>query len=184
MFQQRKLLVHIGYSLIIVCSFLYENTFAFHPIKPQWTLIKKHIADHYPNLGQMTTDKLYELLAGPEKDKPLLIDARTSEEFEVSHISSAKHASNIKDALKRLKNVDNNQTIVIYCSVWIRSSKLANELQNAGYHNVYNLEGSIFKWVNEGYPVYHDSQRVYRVHPYDRKWRVLLNNDLWPLPFE
>jgi rhodanese-related sulfurtransferase len=86
--------------------------------------------------------------------------------------------ANIKDALERLKNVDKNKTIVIYCSVGIKSSKLANELQNAGYHNVYNLEGSIFKWAHKGYPVYKWSQRVYRVHPYDRRWCVLLNNDL------
>ena len=38
-----------------------------------------------------------------------------------------------------------------------------------------NMEGSIFKWANEGRPVYRDGERVEKVHPYNETWGRLLD---------
>jgi hypothetical protein len=43
---------------------------------------------------------------------------------------------------------------------------------------VQNLEGSIFRWANEGRPVYADGMQVDRVHPFDDSWGKLLKEDL------
>ena len=47
-----------------------------------------------------------------------------------------------------------------------------------GYTEVYNLEGSIFAWANEGRPVYRGKERVQVVHPYDKIWGRLLKKSL------
>ena len=62
-----------------------------------------------------------------------------------------------------------------YCSVGYRSGAFAQTLQEAGYSRVENLEGSIFKWANEGRPVFQDGRRVEKVHPYNDAWGKLLD---------
>ena len=51
-------------------------------------------------------------------------------------------------------------------------------LINEGYPNVYNLEGSIFAWANEGRKIYHGKRETDKVHPYDKIWGRLLKNSL------
>ena len=80
---------------------------------------------------------------------------------------------------KCCKDVSSDQRIVLYCSVGHRSSELAQFLMKKGYTEVYNLEGSIFAWANEGRPVYRGNERVKVVHPYDRTWGRLLKESLW-----
>lgn len=70
--------------------------------------------------------------------------------------------------------------IVVYCSVGYRSSRLARQLRTRGVKNVFNLEGSLFKWANEGRPVYRGSERVQEVHPFDEDWGELLDESLHP----
>jgi hypothetical protein len=43
---------------------------------------------------------------------------------------------------------------------------------------VYNLDGSIFQWANEGRPLYSGTNRVASVHPYDREWGRFLKKEL------
>jgi hypothetical protein len=40
---------------------------------------------------------------------------------------------------------------------------------------VFNLEGSLFQWANEGRPVYRDDVPVQAIHPYDARWGRLLD---------
>ena len=62
-----------------------------------------------------------------------------------------------------------------YCSAGYRSGKLAERLQAAGYTNVRNLDGSIFKWANERRPLVRgESEPVTKVHPYSAIWGRLL----------
>jgi fumarate hydratase class II len=49
---------------------------------------------------------------------------------------------------------------------------LANiALEKAGFKKVMNLQGGIFDWVNNGYPVYdNDGNETKKVHAYDKSW--------------
>lgn len=73
-----------------------------------------------------------------------------------------------------LKEKDKTDKIVVYCSVGVRSAQFAEKLQQAGYPNVYNLNGSIFEWANENRPLYQGQQQVTQVHPYNSFWGKLL----------
>jgi len=46
--------------------------------------------------------------------------------------------------------------------------------------NVFNLQGSIFQWANEGRPLMANGRVVHVVHPYSERWGVLLNPQLHP----
>ncbi len=141
----------------------------------EWPVVKNKIRSRFPDVAQMSTEELAGLMEVENGNKPVLIDVRALEEFEVSRIRGAKRAESERDAIEVLKNIDKDCPIVLYCSVGYRSSQLADKLRRRGYSKVFNLEGAIFQWANEGRPVYSDSGRVYRVHPYDRRWGRLLD---------
>jgi hypothetical protein len=61
---------------------------------------------------------------------------------------------------------------------------MANKLQAKGFTKVFNLEGSIFKWANEGRGLYHGDQQTKVVHPFNSKWKQLLDKALWSKPME
>ena len=48
-----------------------------------------------------------------------------------------------------------------------------------GVVKIYNLEGSMFQWANEGKEIYSGSERVDVVHPYNSVWKYLLDRQYW-----
>jgi len=118
----------------------------------------------------ITVDELKEM------DGVCLLDARELEEYKVSHIEGAQYIGYNDFSKKALENIPKEQTVVIYCSVGYRSEKIGEKLQRMGYIEVYNLYGSIFEWVNEGYPVVDENGTTTRVHTYNKRWSKWLQN--------
>jgi phosphatidylethanolamine-binding protein (PEBP) family uncharacterized protein len=68
-------------------------------------------------------------------------------------------------------NIPANATVVVYCSVGVRSEKIGEKLIAAGYKNVLNLYGGIFEWVNQNLPVYkQNGVQTAEIHTYDNNW--------------
>jgi rhodanese-related sulfurtransferase len=105
----------------------------------------------------------------------LFLDARETNEYQVSHLFGALHVGYDRFHANSLSQIPRNQRLVVYCSVGYRSEKVTEKLRNAGFTNVSNLYGGIFEWVNQGYPVYREGKQVRQVHAYDRVWGVWLN---------
>ncbi len=140
-----------------------------------WSEVIRDIRNKYPDVIQLQTSELHSWLSDLKSDSILLIDARAKEEFQISHISGAKNIPyNIK-RLKHLTDIKPDSPIVVYCSVGYRSSILVRKLHELGFKKVYNLEGSIFKWANEGRPLVHEQTTVHKVHPYNTSWGKLLH---------
>ena len=139
-----------------------------------WTEVISSIKDKYPDVRQLRTDELHSWLAGSKSESIVLIDARATEEFRVSNITGAMNIPYDKDPLKHFTCINPDSPIVVYCSVGYRSSILARKLQDMGFTKVYNLEGSIFKWANEGRPLVQGKVTVHKVHPYNAHWGNLL----------
>lgn len=103
-----------------------------------------------------------------DKSKNLFIDVRSDEEYQTSHIPGAVHmqedATPTSEEIEMFNNCD---SVIIYCAAGFRSSKFAGNLANLNVTNVKNLNGGIFAWSNEGYPISGD-----KVHPYSAfgKW--------------
>ena len=156
-----------------------------------WSTTLKMIRAKFPEVAQLSTDSLQAWLDEPGQaeeelsrsgqapsNRPVLLDVREQEEYEVSHLKGALRAASEKEALEALEGVLPDRPVVLYCSVGYRSSEMAGFLQKRGFDKVYNLEGSIFAWANEGKPVYRGGERVQVVHPYDRVWGKLLKKVL------
>lgn len=144
-----------------------------------WERTLRLVREAFPEVPQMSTQQLAAMRADDTAPNIILLDARTADEFEVSHLPGAVSASNTRMALDALEASDPARTVVVYCSVGYRSSRLAEELRSRGIENVFNLEGSLFQWANEGRPLYRGKERVYEAHPYDGEWGQLLDRRFW-----
>ncbi|UCF37307.1 MAG: rhodanese-like domain-containing protein [Acidobacteriota bacterium] len=141
-----------------------------------WTALLARIRSEFPAVDQLPTEELARWLV--EGREVVLLDTRSNEEYEVSHLEGALHAETVEQATEILERSASSPIVVVYCSVGYRSSALATQLMRRGF-KVYNLEGSIFKWANEGRPLYRDGLPVEEVHPYDSTWGRFLSSRLW-----
>ena len=142
------------------------------------TEINEWVRNRFPGVLQMTVSELHARLSKRTTVPAILIDAREQQEYEVSHIRGAELANTKGASLELLRHVARDRLIVVYCSVGYRSSKLAEKLQDEGFTNVYNLEGSIFAWANAGMPVYRNGERTDKVHPFNDEWGRFLRPKL------
>lgn len=143
-----------------------------------WHAVDQMIAADYPNVRAISTDSLAERLADDTAPTPLLLDARSPEEYAVSHLPGAHRVDPSADNYPDLDTLSADAPIVVYCSVGYRSAGVAQTLREQGFTNVANLDGSIFRWANEARPVYRGDQRVHAVQPYDATWGRLLADSL------
>ncbi len=145
--------------------------------KVTWESVFARIGSDWPVVPQMTTVELARRL-GTDNEQPLLIDTRSREEYAASHLPGAVWAEKLEQMRAVLRDVPRERTVVLYCSVGVRSSKAAAELLRDGRGNVSNLHGSIFQWANEGRAIGRDDKPVAEVHPYNKKWGALLDAKL------
>lgn len=143
-----------------------------------WRAVNKMIESNVPNVPIITTDSLATRLADASASRPLLLDARSKEEFAVSHLAGARRVDPSATTFPSLDSLDRDTPIVVYCSVGYRSSRIVKRLREKGFTNASNLRGSIFRWANEGRPVVRNGTPVRAVHPYDETWGVLLQENL------
>ena len=151
-----------------------------------WEAVAALIQRDFPHAEAISTDSLAAWLADATRVPPLLLDAREPEEYAVSHLPGAVQispdlsADSLAAALRRLPEAQAERPIVVYCSVGYRSAGVAERLATAGFREVHNLEGSIFRWANENRAVVRDGAVVDEVHPYDTLWGQLLRSELHP----
>lgn len=137
-----------------------------------WALVNAKIRADFPDLSRISTVELAEWLADESRPAPLLLDVRTRPEYDVSHLAGARHVLPGADVASVQET--RSRPVVTYCSVGYRSGAFAAKLQKAGWLKVCNLEGSIFRWANEGRPLAQGAQKAEHVHPYNRTWGLLL----------
>ncbi|HEX7367127.1 MAG TPA: rhodanese-like domain-containing protein [Pelobium sp.] len=100
-----------------------------------------------------------------------LLDARETQEYDVSHLKNAKQVGYIWFDMRKVVDIPKDANIVVYCSVGYRSEKIAEKLLKNGFQKVHNLYGGIFEWVNEHQPVYKTSGvQTSEIHTYNKKW--------------
>lgn len=107
------------------------------------------------------------------KTKAIILDARELEEYNVSHIKEAIFVGYNSFQIDLIKNKlsNKNETIVVYCSLGIRSESIANKLKKAGYNNVFNLYGGIFEWKNNNFKVYNsEGKETDNIHAFSKEW--------------
>lgn len=145
-----------------------------------WRKVFARVERDWPRVPQMDTGELERRLNAQEEHRPFLIDVRSLEEYDVSHLPDAVWGDSVNQIRALAHAVPAARPIVLYCSVGIRSSKAAQKLIDEGCTNISNLKGSIFKWANEGRPLVQDGHPVHQVHPYNKHWGRLLDQSYRP----
>jgi rhodanese-related sulfurtransferase len=134
-------------------------------------VVRRRIARQFPDVPRIAPRALARAL--DEGAAITLLDARTEDEFAVSHLRGAVRVDPQRPDLT-LPGVDAARPVVVYCAVGLRSARVVRALRAAGRSDVRNLDGGVFAWVAEGLPVFRDGRAVDGVHPYSRWWAVLL----------
>jgi rhodanese-related sulfurtransferase len=135
---------------------------------------KALVSARYPEVQWVTTGALSRYLGRPAYESLVLLDAREPDEFRVSHLRGARRVDPDLEDVSTL-NIDEEAHIVVYCSVGWRSGAFADRMRRAGHRLVYNLEGGIFRWANEGRRLVSGGRDTSVVHPYDATWSRMLN---------
>ena len=151
-------------------------SFLFGLFGVSWEKVDERIAREFPRVAHISTEEFHSRLQAGPSPGALVIDVREAEEFAVSHIEGAINIARSEDIASRV--ADKDTEILVYCSVGYRSAGVASRLAELGYTNVKNLHHSIFEWANRGYPLRNELGQTDKVHPFNRAWGSLLNEEL------
>ncbi|MFZ4402160.1 MAG: thioredoxin [Bacteroidales bacterium] len=85
--------------------------------------------------------------------KATVVDVRTPNEFNQSHIKNAINININNDNFTNLiSKLDKNKPVFVYCLSGSRSAYAVNLMQTQGFKVVYNLLGGMMKWRAAGLP--------------------------------
>lgn len=82
------------------------------------------------------------------------LDVRTPAEFAEGYIEGARlidfQSGNFEQEIATL---DKNATYAVYCRSGNRSGQAVRVMQDAGFTNVFNMNGGVIDWANAGLPL-------------------------------
>lgn len=82
-----------------------------------------------------------------------LVDVRTPREFRNGHLKNAMNIDwNADDFAEKVKALDKDKPVFLYCMSGPRSTAAAEKLQEMGFKNVYEMQGGMMKWRNANLP--------------------------------
>ena len=87
-----------------------------------------------------------------QRQQLFLLDVRTPEEYRQARLDGA-HLIPVDQVVRRLAEIPRDRPVLVYCAVGSRSAQVFNYLARQGYPEVYNLEGGIYEWAAQGYPI-------------------------------
>lgn len=96
----------------------------------------------------------FDLIKNTLDEEIVILDVRTLQEFEEGHIENAINADVNSDLFNdMISSLDKNKVYLVYCASGTRSIKAANMMKEKGFHEIYNLNGGITRWKNDGFQV-------------------------------
>ncbi len=99
--------------------------------------------------ANVPTVSVSELKAKLDARQPVqLVDVREPFEHEIANIDSARLIP-LGELSDRLNELDRDRLTIVHCHSGMRSAQAVRLLREAGFENVFNLEGGIAKWSDE-----------------------------------
>lgn len=84
----------------------------------------------------------------------VIIDVRTPGEFVAGHIANAVNIDVLAtDFEENIAALDKSHTYLVYCGTAHRSPMAIEEMDEAGFTNLYHLENGLVDWQAAGLPV-------------------------------
>lgn len=178
---------HLGRRLLLLTSAMLiaifgatSASFALDIESDGLRTVHEKTAARYPSVRQMSAVEL-DLLRKIRPDELLIIDVRELSEYAVSRIKGAVRVMPgiaREDFLRLVGQSAKDRTVILYCSVGVRSMQLADRVQDAvkkaGALDVYNLAGGVFNWHNQSRSLTGAKGTTEYIHPYNRLWSRLV----------
>jgi len=112
-------------------------------------------------IKNITPDEAFVLI---EKNKDssnlVILDVRTSKEFEDEHIENAINLDYYSETFKDdLSKLDKNKVYVTHCQLGGRSAKTVVIMKDLDFVEVYNITGGIAGWKSKGLPTVRQKEK-------------------------
>ena len=96
-------------------------------------------------------------LAAAQQQTVVILDVRTAEEYDLSHIDGAVNID-ISDATfsEKVAKLDRDKTYIVHCAANVPNGRTAKSLvimESLGFDQLLNLEGGIVAWEQAGQPL-------------------------------
>lgn len=161
--------------LLLVLPLLIGAGVAFFAGRPiAFEVVRRLTVRRFPDTRWVSGAELARWREDPSRAQPVVLDARTLAEYDVSHLRGAVPIDPYRPLLRPLRGMPKDTAILVYSSVGYRAARVARFLGRQGYTQVFTLDGSIFRWANEGRPLVHQDRPTVLVHPYDERWGLML----------
>ena len=143
-------------------------------------LVKTHakISKNYEGVSHIDAQALSQM----DEESYILFDVREKDEFVVSHIENSiwvDPSIKVSSFTQQYAGLIGDKTVILYCSVGVRSSQLAEKLMTSRPETdtspIYNLENGVFGWHNENRPLVSETASTDYIHPYNRLWGRMVN---------
>ena len=105
--------------------------------------------------------QVHKTITADEFDKKLsanpgvqLVDVRTHEEFAGGHLKGAVNINVNGDSFDSdIAKLDKKKPVMVYCRSGKRSANACGKMKDAGFVEIYNMDGGITSWGDLGKPV-------------------------------
>lgn len=83
-----------------------------------------------------------------------LLDVRTSDEYREGHIkNSTNYCVTTNEFVDKMTRLDKEKPVYVYCRSGNRSAKATKILKENGFQKIFEIEGGIISWQQEGLSV-------------------------------
>jgi rhodanese-related sulfurtransferase len=135
----------------------------------QWYIPKR-----FPDVIHLAPEKAQEMRQ--YMTNIVFVDVRNDEEWLMSHIPNSIHVPDLGQIQPEQESLMREaEAVIFYCAAGYRSAVVCENWQSLGHTNGLNLNGALFAWAHQGYPISGD-----KVHPFSKFARWMVRPDLRP----
>lgn len=158
--------MNIAFKILILSLFV--GVFAFNSLSQEIDPDYKKMIERKYEFPTISPDNVSMIL---DDSNFVFLDTRETDEYNVSHLPNAIHFGYDEPKWKTIDTISKNKTIIVYCSIGVRSQNIAEELKEKGFDDVKNLYGGIFLWADQSREMVDDeNNETSKVHGYNKFW--------------
>lgn len=98
------------------------------------------------------------------REQIIIIDARSKEEHDISHIQNSRRTGYEDFSIERVWMVSRKARVIVYSANNKRSTVVAQYLKLMGFTDVQVLKDGLIGWKNEGNEVYNEEGTTDKIH--------------------
>jgi len=112
---------------------------------------KEQIVQQTETIVDVNVAQFKELMSS---EQGVILDVRTPEEWAEGVIEGAQKMNYYDDDFAtQTEGLDKSKTVFVYCKAGGRSASAAEVLKEKGFTKIYNLDGGMTAWLEQGNPV-------------------------------